>query len=260
MSRIYDSNFLDIPENIPDEDYACRHGIQYKRIEGFPNYFVTDDGYVISFVHEQPIILKTWKNKHGHEYVNLSSRRGCRVKALVHRLVAEAFVPNAGNFPIARHLDDKPYNNCYDNLAWGTAKDNRNDCVKNNHDFRREVYCFENDAYYRSIAEASNVLGIAKSQIVNCCKGKNITANGMHFCYREDVDKRKKDLSWMRPRILKRVIAHGPNGEELFFNSRKEASEAIGIPACGISSVISGKLKHTHHWIFEEGEINECHK
>lgn len=44
---------------------------------------------------------------------------------LIHRMVAEAFVPGVG--PIVRHLDGDNKNNAATNLAWGTYKDNEAD-------------------------------------------------------------------------------------------------------------------------------------
>jgi len=46
---------------------------------------------------------------------------------LVHRLVAEAFIPNPNNYPKVLHADDNPSNNYYKNLSWGTQKMNIDD-------------------------------------------------------------------------------------------------------------------------------------
>lgn len=42
----------------------------------------------------------------------------------IHRLVAEAFIPNPDNLPIVNHLDEQPWNNDYRNLEWCTTKHN----------------------------------------------------------------------------------------------------------------------------------------
>ena len=64
-------------------------------------------------------VLKQSKNSSGYYVVNLS-----RKSKLVHRLVAEAFIPNPNNLPIINHKDENPSNNNVDNLEWCTYRYN----------------------------------------------------------------------------------------------------------------------------------------
>ena len=52
------------------------------------------------------------------------SKNGKTIPKLVHRLVAEAFIPNPNNLPCINHKDENPKNNCVDNLEWCSYKYN----------------------------------------------------------------------------------------------------------------------------------------
>jgi len=66
----------------------------------------------------------------GHRAVNLALE-GVITRTLVHRMVAEAFIPNPDGLPFVRHLNDVPNDNRVENLAWGTPSDNGYDAVRN---------------------------------------------------------------------------------------------------------------------------------
>ncbi len=46
----------------------------------------------------------------------------------IHRLVAQAFIPNPNNYPVVMHLDNNPSNNRVENLKWWTFRDNTQQC------------------------------------------------------------------------------------------------------------------------------------
>lgn len=79
----------------------------------------------------------------------------------VHRLMAEAFIPNPDNLELVRHLDDDPTHNVLDNLAWGTHSDNRLDSVRNGtHANAMKTHCPQGHPYdeentYRKPGKAS---------------------------------------------------------------------------------------------------------
>ena len=53
-------------------------------------------------------------------------REGVKDTQLVHRIVAEAFLPNPNEFPVVDHINDNPKDNRSCNLQWCTQKTNNN--------------------------------------------------------------------------------------------------------------------------------------
>ena len=45
----------------------------------------------------------------------------------IHRLVADAYLPNPENKPFVHHKDHNRFNNCVENLEWATIEENNND-------------------------------------------------------------------------------------------------------------------------------------
>lgn len=102
----------------------------WKPIDGFRmEYWVSNLARVWSMKRNQFLRLKPM-DKYGHLGVSLLLD-GFRHYEYIHRLVAEAFIPNLYNYPIVRHLDDNPNNNTVYNLAWGTQRDNMYDAIRN---------------------------------------------------------------------------------------------------------------------------------
>lgn len=109
---------------------------EWKDIAGYEGYYqVSDDGLVRSCERtvEDSKCSRTMKGKILHPtehngkqpyyYVSLSYG-GKVVKRMVHRLVAEAFVPNPDDKPQVNHKDGNVHNNRIDNLEWVTNAEN----------------------------------------------------------------------------------------------------------------------------------------
>ena len=69
-------------------------------------------------------VLKGGKDQNGYRHLILCNKDRKRKTALVHRLVAEAFIPNPDSLPQVNHLDENKLNNRVDNLEWTTHKEN----------------------------------------------------------------------------------------------------------------------------------------
>lgn len=79
------------------------------------------DGFRV--VKEQ--LMKTGINNMGYEWVSLRTNNKGKT-CFVHRLVAQAFIPNPNNLPYINHKDENPLNNQVDNLEWCSPKYNCN--------------------------------------------------------------------------------------------------------------------------------------
>ena len=265
MSRFYREYYEDLPEPVREAwyeeaiDYSCED-VEWRPVYGCPGYFVSRYGEVLSMINQKRYrYLSFYHNKYGHCYVDLSCR-GRKMKCLVHRLVAEAFIPNPHHYPVVMHMDDDPSNNEVTNLRWGTCADNLHDCINKGRFFTKPVYCYETGEIFNSCAEAADAFGVNRSLITMACTGKVRSAcGGLHLCYLEDAEEKSADTEWyLRHGTYKPVKAtKALTGETLYFPSRKDASEYLGISDSGISSVLSGRIKHSGGWIFENCSYRE---
>ena len=101
----------------------------FKDIKGFEGlYGVSRDGVVFSYKSNRPVSTAQTTTS-PYLYVNLyKNNKGTHYS--VHRLVAEAFVPNPDNLPEVDHADRNIYNNSVDNLRWVSRKQNLENSVK----------------------------------------------------------------------------------------------------------------------------------
>ena len=73
--------------------------------------------------HRSERLLKPHSAPTGHCSVVLC-KEGKTCPCLVHRLVAQEFIPNPENKPVVDHIDTNPLNNHVDNLCWVTTQEN----------------------------------------------------------------------------------------------------------------------------------------
>lgn len=88
-------------------------------------YLISDMGKIWSVDSQQYLKPVKRDKKRGYLCVSLPYQ-GKWHNVAIHRLVAEAFIPNPENKPEVNHLDENKENNCVGNLDWATKAENAN--------------------------------------------------------------------------------------------------------------------------------------
>lgn len=97
--------------------------IEWKKIIGYDDYVVSNNGVVKSLKYGKERVLKPDENLDGYYIVKLS-KNNKKKSFRIHRLVAEAFIENPESLPVVNHKDGDKQNNNVDNLEWSTVADN----------------------------------------------------------------------------------------------------------------------------------------
>jgi hypothetical protein len=102
----------------------------WKDVVGYESiYEISNFGNVKSFKYGKEKIRKLRNDKDGYLLINLCKDK--KVKTFkIHRLVAQAFIPNPDNKPQINHIDGNKSNNKVDNLEWVTNKENSKHAVE----------------------------------------------------------------------------------------------------------------------------------
>lgn len=134
-------------------------------------------------------------DKEGYLRIRLT-KEGEGKKFLVHRLVAQAFIPNPNNLPLVNHIDECPKNNRFDNLEWCTEAYNSNYGTRNTRiaeKISKGVNRYSLDGEYidsfESTAEACRKLGLPlnrQSNISAVCRGVRKSTLGYIWKFKED--------------------------------------------------------------------------
>ena len=152
----------------------------WKDVIGYDGlYKVSDKGnvYSVGRVSSQgkkcgERILKLGYNRGGYLKVNLYKDGKMKTK-IVHRLVAEAFIPNPESLPEINHIDEVKGNNNVENLEWCTSKYNSNHGTRNER-VRKKVRAVNVETgevlTFNSVKEAGRK-GYDRGGVSKACRG-----------------------------------------------------------------------------------------
>lgn len=163
---------------------------EWKDIKGYEGlYQVSNLGRVKSLIGwngnkyvKREKILKVSRQEVTKTYCRYKvdlKKNGKRKNFKVHRLVAEAFIPNPNNYREVNHKDSNPLNNCVYNLEWCDRKHNIKHSIYEGSQVRR-INTIDRECMLellnsgRNYDEISNILGVAKGTVFNYIKKFNI--------------------------------------------------------------------------------------
>ena len=154
---------------------STMHATRFMEIPGYEGrYAVSNHGEVWSFFSNRYIKLS--KARNGYMRATLWDH-GIGTHFLVHRLVAEAYVPNRSGFSQVNHIDGNKTNNESTNLEWCDASMNMRHAYDNGliHVRTTRVAQCNSDGevvkVWDSIKEAAKALGVNHANISTICKG-----------------------------------------------------------------------------------------
>lgn len=132
----------------------------------------------------------------GYERVVLT-KYGLRNTKKVHRLVAQAFIPNLKNKPQVNHIDFNRSNNIVANLEWSTQLENNRHSRKNDRYPKiihskeylkrletmhsKKVIDKSTGIIYRSASQAAEILNIKKSTLIHYLRGSRTNKTNLEY-------------------------------------------------------------------------------
>lgn len=161
----------------------------WKDIEGYEGkYQISSMGRVkaLNYNHSGcEKILKEKQEKNGYKRVGLF-KDGRQKLYSIHRLVAQAFIPNENECPLVNHIDENKTNNCVNNLEW--CDESYNITYSIGKSIMQISLDGELIKIYDSAVIAAKETKICRACISKCCLKQQKQAGGFYW---EFIDTKK---------------------------------------------------------------------
>lgn len=137
--------------------------------------------------------MKTSHGTKGYKQICLT-KNNIKKTHKIHRLVAQAFIPNSNNYPSVNHKDENKENNHVSNLEWCTFGYNTKYGTRTARTSKPIIQLGLNGEYiaeYYSMNEAKRITGINNSHISRCAKKRKHynTAGGYKWRFKNEKSK-----------------------------------------------------------------------
>ena len=162
---------------------------EWREVKEYSNYEVNQLGEIRHKKRQK--ILKPRDNNGGYQYVNFKIN-GKNTNFAVHRIVANAFIPNPNGYTEVNHKDYNKKNNCVDNLEWVSSSQNKQHFYlkqENKKTRGKAVNQYTKEGIFLktfdSVSDAAKELGCCVAAISNCCLGRTKTSQGFRWSFVE---------------------------------------------------------------------------
>lgn len=147
----------------------------YAELNNNTKYIITKDGVVFD-TFKSRIVAPFIRN--GYQCVRIQHKN-----FYIHRLLAEAFIPNPENKPEVNHKDGRKLNNRIENLEWCTYSDNIQHAYNTGLRAHRatQVKCIETGQIFDSVKEAESFYGIKDRTLYRHLEGRAKHCHNLHW-------------------------------------------------------------------------------
>lgn len=148
-------------------------------------YTIREDGMVFK---SDGTVISGSVNSYGYRVVSLT-REGKKRDVKLHRILANAFIPNPNNYACVNHIDGNKLNNSLENLEWcSKGRNNSHAREQLSLDFSEKPVIQTDEggkflAIWRGASAAATIIGGNSALIAACCRGTAPSAYGYKWHY-----------------------------------------------------------------------------